>query len=264
MKDISFILPTNRPFNEYGQHIVNDVHNIMEGEDYDYEVIVYSPEEPCKHPNIKWVEEKPDINSSALGFNVGYKESCGKYVYTLTDYISISKSALKAIEFLESGVFKDRRFKVTSLIMEPINYATTHMPVIGSRCCPAWANTKIHVNQPVGPAVPTDLPWELCNPKYLKPENKHSIMTHPVLDMDTVDNLMCGHILNPKFKHHYADNWIGFFIGEKGGEFPLLCEGADVASVRTHKQYYGNDNEDFKTFCQLAVDLIHGKYKEYV
>lgn len=246
MKDISFIIPSIRKFNQFGLTVVDCLKEVLSKTDYTYEILFYSRENP-QNNDISWIEEKEIGVGPVIGYNKSFLESKGKYIYILNDKWLPNEKILKAILFLESDEFKKRKFKVTSINVHAVNhnYEITDMPILNG-CA----------------AVQSKLPPELLHPRFLEPQHRYAIFGFPVFERDTVKKYLNNHLLNPKFKAHYHDNWLSFYIGEMG-EFPLICND-------TYMDIFGgeslclDDSQDFITFCDLAVNLIRGYNINYV
>lgn len=81
------------------------------------------------------------------------------------------------------------------------------------------------------------------------------IARFPVFRRDTIMTYMNGYICHPKFKHHYVDNWLGYWMYQEG-EPTIECESYNMRTFYSAcvTKY---DTEDEKVF----LDLIQ-KYKE--
>lgn len=194
---------------------------------------------------MSWLEEKENLGC-IKGYNELFWQSKGKYIFILNDKWKITNKILKSIQFLESDIFKNRKFKITTInVHHTFNYGITDMPILnGSQLLQQY------------------LPIELLNNRFLKPEYRYPIFGFPVCERESIKKYMSNHIFNPKFKNHFADNWISFYIGEQG-EFPLVCEDS-------YMEIFGgpgidkDDAADFNTFCELAKNLINKVNLNYV
>ena len=249
MLDVSFILPTVRPYNEFAGIVVDTTKQFMDKSPYTYEILIYTQHEVPNIENVTRLEEKERTGGPVKGYNESFKESKGKYIFVLNDKWNTNTKILKAIPFLESDDFKNRKFKVTSInVVKDFSYdADTDMPIKGS-------TRETHVA----------LTPELLHPRFLEPRHKYRIFGFPVFDRETVLNHLGGYLLHPGFISHYHDNWLSFYIGEQG-EFPLLC-------IDTYMDIFDgylpslcqSDEHDFQVFCKLTTDLINGKNLNYV
>ena len=246
MCDISFILPTVRPYNQFAEIVVTAIQEFMNDSTYTYEFLVYTQQYVPNVKNVKWLKEQQTSNGPVVGYNESFKESSGKYIYLLNDKWKPNAKILKAVPFLQSDEFKDRKFKVTSVnVHSTFTYDVTGMPIKGS-------NREKDLN----------LPQELLHPRFLEPKHKYAIFGFPVYERETVLNHLSGYLLTPYFIAHYHDNWLSFYIGEQG-EFPLLC-------LDTWMDIFGggslcrSDAHDFQVFCKLAIDLINKRNLNYV
>lgn len=244
-KDISFIIPSIRTFNQFGLQVSNTLKDILSKTDYTYEILFYSKYQPIDD-SILWIEEKEVGVGPVIGYNTSFLSSTGKYIYLLNDKWIPNNKILKAIPFLESDKFKDRKFKVTSInVHHTFTYGITDMPILGG-CA----------------AKQSQLPEELKHPRFNNSQYRYAIFGFPVYERDTIKKYLCNHVLNPRFQNHYHDNWLSFYIGEQG-EFPLVCEDTYM-EIFGGGSYHANDTQDFNTFCDLAINLIRGNNLNYV
>lgn len=265
MYDISFLLLTNQEYHLGAGKVIQSIHDAIKRYPikYTYEIILYS-EKPPEDKDIIWVKDELNKSGNAIyGLNKSFQYSSGKYIFTLNDdhllpypdsFVNSfhdKNEPLKAIEFLKSDLFKDRRFKITSI------GAGSNTSVHGSTCIPSLSFLP-----------PYPLSEELKNPKYTQIPHKHLIMGYPVFERKTVINELRGFLFNPRFRHHYADNFLPFFLGESGESVQICLEtslqGFEVLESQKQISDTTNDFEDYKTFCCLVDDFVSGKNKEYV
>lgn len=244
MCDISFILPTIRPYHQYAKIVVDAIQEFMDNSEYTYEILIYTKQPVSETQNIKWLQEIHNSNGPVIGYNESFKISKGQYIYLLNDKWKPNIKILKAVSFLQSDEFKNRKYKITTINAPPNhNYQITAMPILGSQ----------HHQL---------LPAELLHPRFLLPKHRYAIFGFPVYERETVINHLNGYLLHPDFIAHYHDNWLSFYIGEQG-EFPLLC-------LDTWMDIFGggslstSDEHDFQVFCRLAKNLIHKRNLNYV
>lgn len=260
--DISFILLTNQDYEKYARIVIKSIHDtiIRYHIKYSYEILLYSSEEPLDK-DIIWV--KDEINepgNTVYGLNKMFNYSNGKYIFMLNDdhllpypdsYVNQfndKNEPLKAVEFLQSDVFKNRRFKVTSI------GAGSNVHPYGSACVPNLTCPS-----------PYPLSDELKNPKYTQTPHRHLVMGYPVLERQTVIKELRGFLFHPSFHHHYADNWLPFFIGESGEQIEICKETSLQGFCQSGgKSNTTNDEKDYFTFTRLVDDFVNGRNKEYV
>lgn len=97
-----------------------------------------------------------------------------------------------------------------------------------------------------------------CIPSDLPP---YQIVRFPVMARETIENDLNGYVYNPNFKHHYPDNWLGFWLGEMGQP------SSEISYTKLHQieerccsQY---DSYDRDIFYKLIEDFRNGE-KSYV
>ena len=103
--------------------------------------------------------------------------------------------------------------------------------------------------------------------RFTRDPHRYLIMGYPVFHRETVQKELRGFLLNPSFRHHYADNWLPFFIGEHG-EVPIVCSDTSLRGIGTaaviHTTTTVNDEYDYKVFIRLVQDFTYGFNREYV
>lgn len=180
--DISFLIPTNREYNRNARRVIDSIRNCAKG--YKYEILTFSKFEI---PDTRWFPEDycryPELGlfgqGEIYGLNWMYRNSLGKYVVICTDGTIFSKKLLTAIDVLKND-YKDKKFKIISV------------PTIGQN--------EFFINH---------VPGSEHLPKFVIPR-------YPVFDKETIEKELQGFIFNPFFKHHYADNWLGYYMGING------------------------------------------------
>jgi hypothetical protein len=265
--DISWLLPHKSEDVSLRKDVcskaIKSMQETMEGEPYNYEIVVVSKDK-VEGDNVVWVEEPKDNDGAVLGFNMAYHNAKGKYVGTLIDDCVYNKTFLKGVEFLESDAFKDRKYKITSLSPElGFDFLNTAMPIFGSLSSPAGSPQFTYCNRPVGPAFPVALPPELCLPRFHEAKYRYPVFGYVFAERENIKKYLGDNIANPRFKHRYWDNWISFYIGEMG-EFPLMCDGTySVRSNTEYSSYHNNDFYDLNIFLDLATKIIRKESLEY-
>jgi hypothetical protein len=263
MCDISFLIITNREYELWSGRTVECIHKSIKDYPikYTYEILICSPEE-ISDKNVLWVKDEFDgLGHGVAANNKMFQYSQGKYIITINDdhmfpdpslepTIYPDQKPLKAIEFLQSDVFQNRRFKVTSI------GAGWNVSVYGSTCIPSLAWPP-----------PYPLSEELKDPKYTQVPHRHLILGYPVYERATVIKELRGFLFNPSFKHRYADNWLSFFIGEND-ETIQVCVGSSLQGFGPN-QVSGETTEntveqDYHTFTRLVRNFVSGDNLEYV
>lgn len=199
--NVSFIIATCRDI-RYVNKTIESINNLPQNK-YTYEILVYSPNEVIGK-NVKWFREDM-LRGPHYGFNFLINRSQGEYIYQLVDDMAIHSNGWNAIEFLESDIFKNRKYKITTL-------NTCHEPV---RL--AWPLGKLKRED----ANPNDewIPNHLC-------------MRFPVIHREVIDKYFQKYFYHPELYYHQADAWMGYWIGETG-EPGLECLDAS-ATLHSH------------------------------
>ena len=71
---ISFLLPTNRKYEDYGALVVK---NINENCSHEKEILIFGPDE-IKDENVKWFKEEEASGGVVLGLNLLFRQSKGE------------------------------------------------------------------------------------------------------------------------------------------------------------------------------------------
>jgi len=179
--------------------------------------------------NVFWIKDGEEgvSGNGIAAYNHGYAWSLGDYIFVLNDDHLIDARSLRAIDFLESELFEDRKYKVTSI----------------------GANKGVNIyNSTLIPVMPYVEPYRCL------------IMGFPVYQRKTIRNYLGDNIFNPRFKHHYADNWLPFWLHHMG-EPPIICDDTPLYGFlgpglsTTH-----NDDYDFDVFDDLTRRFSEGDH----
>lgn len=189
--NISFLIPTNRPHEKYLDTTIFSINNI-DNLDFNYEILVSSTNSGVDSKNTKYFKDSE--NEGSIGpINFLASQASGDYICVLVDDYLPSKNLFSVINFLQSPLYDDRKYKVTSL--------SVTVP----------SNGQYY-----------QLPAELVPPSTIHPitkaERKHNrnyIMKFPTMDRKTYE-LFGEKIFHPHFLHHVADNYMSIYLGYMG------------------------------------------------
>ena len=192
-KDISFLIPTNRPHKLFLNRTLDAIQS-YNSLGYDYEILVSTTTAAKDTKNIKYFLDKENEGSIAP-INFLASQACGDYLCVLVDDYLPSSNLFSVINFLKSPIYDDRRFKITSLSV-----------TVGP------------------PGRMYRLPSERVPPAVIHPKtgsslkhNRNFIMKFPTMSRETYD-LLGKNIFHPHFIHHVADNYLSIYIGNMGEE----------------------------------------------
>lgn len=169
---LSFILPTNRS-KDRSEVIVENIRTVWKK--YDIEIIICSPEN-FEIPGVVWLKDDTEQNGSVKPINMGIKLMTGEYYVGVTDDMLFDDGSDRIIDFLESPIFNNRKFKVA--------------------CFPVQTN------------------YPILSPNYDYP--MISIAHYPVIHKTVIDNYFGGYVFNPRFHHHCVDHWIAYWMYKNG------------------------------------------------
>lgn len=181
-KDISFIMASNRPYIEFAKNFVDSIYNIKTK--YNFEIVICHPEK-IEDERIKWIKDDKCIGSS-YAFDLALKSSIGKYISVCVDDAVVIGNIFDSIDFLESELFSNRRFKITTLAGGMTDELTKPEP---------------------HPTYPT----------YLHKTNNYTnfpdcnVMCFPIVLKETIEKELGGFLFHPRIKICH-DWWLGAFL----------------------------------------------------
>lgn len=220
---ISFLMPTNKPFNEFGNKILGS----LEAADklgYDYEVLIFS-RQPISHPVCRWFDESQYPSEGAVfGYNYLYQHCDGDYIMIGVDDQQFHPSIFEIFKKLESD-FANKKFQILS----------------------APCRDKCHLN---------DDPNIGFLPRWVMPR-------FPAFSRQTIDKELNGCLFNPRFKHHYADSWLGYFMGANGQMAEECVECGGVMPFG-YNGSFPHDNYDKSVFLEMVDNHQSGIQLSYV
>lgn len=184
----SFLIATNRPYNEYAMKVVD---SLCSYNSHEFEIIVCSPN-PISDNRIKWVEDKYHSGQS-LAFFEAYQASIGEYIYILVDDHVVTGDIFGAIDFIEKNCGK---YKITTL---------------------AGGVSDEITKTERSPTFPYFL--EKTGNLFNLPD--FHVMPFPISKRDTIENLLDGYIFHPRLKTMH-DWYLGAFLflnGEPGLQY---------------------------------------------
>jgi len=106
--------------------------------------------------------------------------------------------------------------------------------------------------------LPTNRHGSCTLPDYTNCEG--IIARYPVFDRQTVEDYLGGYIYHPVFKHHYPDNWLGYWMSQQG-EPAIEINKYDMITFNNSCEKI-HDDYDEKEFRRLLknYDANDGRY----
>lgn len=187
MPEVSFIMNTNRNFQEYGAKVIQSVYNLQDK--FEYEILVYSKEDP-KHEGVIWVKEEYDTGGSIYGYNLLANIAKGDYIITIVDDYTLSPNYYNMVRHLQSEHFDDKEYVIS----------TPGITVLGSGNI-GDENIEGGNNSFTG--------------EVLNINKETHILKFPAFRRDILpkmDNCM----FHPDLIHHWGDNYASFHINQQG------------------------------------------------
>jgi hypothetical protein len=170
-KKISILIPSSN------DSIHKAVEHIEKIATCDYEIIICTPHKlNINKSNIKVIQDDDDNIGSNIPVNKCFYESSSEYFFVATDDLLIHPNCFNLIDFMESDIFNERRYKICS-----VGYEDFH-----------------------GSKVPTfSIPNAI--------QNVH-ILSFPAGKKSSVMEDLDGVIFNESYKHIWGDNWLSYFL----------------------------------------------------
>ena len=231
MLDHVIIIPSKRPI-EHIQKCLNYIYQTLNLQKYSYQIYIYSSEE-IKGDHIKWIKDYGD--SAVFGVNYIYHLIKNKTysISTFGDSVGVSPQFFDSVEYILEKFPSNRKIKIASLPDSPQ----------GTPCRLPCGEAKdfTHMQKMDG-----------CVSRF------------PILETDSVETYLNGYLFNPFFKHHWVDNWLGYYLtklGEPSFEIPL---GQLAISTIPHQQFTNHDEHDKKIILKLMEQFNTNKHTTYI
>jgi hypothetical protein len=186
LKDFSFLISSKRDYDTHARKTVDSIFELKT--DYSFEVIVCHPDE-IKDDRIKWIKDDKLIGAN-YSFHLALLNSCGRYVSICVDDCAVRGDIFGSINFLESELFKDRKFKITTLSAMPF-YGFTN-------------EVTLFEGKPKHKDVLVAMDCYLIPPRF-------NVMCFPILSRETIEKELGGFIFHPRIKSGH-DWWLGAFL----------------------------------------------------
>lgn len=188
---ISFLIPTNRRHKCYLDLTINSIKSIASNHqipDTKYEILVSSIYECANFDNVKFFIDIEN-NGSIGPINFLASQSVGKILCVLVDDYIPSDNLFSIVDFFNSNLFENRRYKVCTLAVSSG----------GRRICAELTPPSV-----THPFTGVDLK-----------HNRNYIVKFPVMDRKTYE-ILGRKIFHPSFIHHCADNYLAIYLGNLG------------------------------------------------
>lgn len=220
---VSFIIPALRDFSSYAKKTIDSI--AKSNFTFDYEVVVCSKLE-VKYDKTVWVKEPEENNGSVLPINLAYQAAKGKYFALLNDDFDIDSSFEHSIKFLESDFYQNRKIKLTAFYPDK------------------WLEQN-------------DMKWI---PDHNWNDLPCQMLCFPIGETENVRSHLGENLLDPRFKHHWSDVWLTFYIYKKFNETIPLCKNS-IITMREETSSGFNNNQDQSLYFKLIKEIDNLKYE---
>lgn len=220
--EVSFLIPALRNFSDYSLKTIKSIEESRFS--FDYEIIICSKSK-IEYNKTIWVKEPDENNGSVLPINLAFQAAKGKYFALLNDDFDINQSFENAIKFLESDFYSNRKIKLTAF------YPNKWLEQNDMKWIPDsnW----------------NDLPCQM--------------LCFPIGETENIKSNIGENLLDPRFKHHWSDVWLTFYIYKKFNEIIPLCKDG-VITMREETCNSFNNDKDQSLYFNLIKDLENIRY----
>lgn len=125
---------------------------------------------------VVYIKEEGNKNGCVKAYNDGFNVSTGNYIFLCSDDHVFDANCTRVLDVLESRLFTNRKYKIVCL--------------------------------------PTNKHGPCKLPEYTNCDS--IIARYPVFDRQTIEEHLGGYVYHPSFKHHYPDNWLGYWMAQQG------------------------------------------------
>jgi glycosyltransferase involved in cell wall biosynthesis len=234
--DASFLMSSIKRYEDFGEKFVSSIYEIAKNKNYTFEIIISHPQK-IDDERVIWINEEENLGQE-VAFNNCAKISKGDYLFICVDDHIATGDIFGVIDFLNSDLFKDRKYKTTTLaggMTDDITFVE-HSP-----SHPYLLDEENTFNMP-----------------------RFHVMPFPVVKRSTYKNLLGGYMMHPKL-WSMADWYLGaflFFNGEPG----LQYNGAKFESLPHDPGGPQQGKPDFKVTYNSVYKLIknYKKGENYV
>lgn len=248
-KKISFIIASKRPYEQYAKNFVDNLCNSNHSKNF--EIVI------C-HPNIIddnriiYVEDDKRIGSS-YAYNKAFEHSTGDYISVCIDDGILLGDIFSVIDFLESDLFSNRKFKITTLAGGLTDELTRPEPQ------PTYPEYLIKTNNYT--TFPTN-----CN-----------VACFPIVKRETIEKYL-GSLWHPRIKIAH-DWWLGSFLAlndepiiqYNAAKFEISSNSSEfiidpilkVASPRFFGESYVNTYRLIKNY-KIGMNYVYDTEEDYL
>jgi hypothetical protein len=220
---VSFLIPALRNFSNYSQKTIDSI--TKSNFSFDYEVVVCSKFE-IKYDKTVWIKEPEENNGSVLPINLAYQAAKGKYFALLNDDFDVDSSFENSIKFLESNFYQNRKIKLTAF----------------------YPNKWIEEN---------DMKWI--------PDHNYNflpcqMLCFPIGNKENIQSYLGPNLLDTRFKHHWSDVWLTYYLYKKYNEIIPLCK-ESIITMRESTCNNFNNGPDQNLYFNLAANINNISYE---
>ena len=234
--DISFLMSSIKRYEDFGTNFVSSIYELAKESKYTFEIIVSHPNK-IDDDRVIWLEEKENLGQE-VAFNNCARISKGDYLAVCVDDHFAGGDVFGVIDFLKSDLFKDRKFKITTLaggLTDEITFVEegpTHRNLLQAEN--VFSMPRFHVTP------------------------------FPIVERSTYENLLGEHIMHPKL-WSMADWYLGAFL-YYNGEQAIQYNGAKYHRLPNDPMTVQSELKDFSITYNSVYKLIknYKKGMDYV
>ncbi len=181
--DISFLMSSIKRYEDFGTNFVSSIYELAKESKYTFEIIVSHPNK-IDDDRVVWLEEKENLGQE-VAFNNCARISKGDYLAVCVDDHFAGGDVFGVIDFLKSDLFKDRKYKVTTLAGGLSDEITFVEP------------KPTHIN--------------LLDRENVFGMPRFHVMPFPIVERETYKDLLGDYVMHPKL-WSMADWYLGAFL----------------------------------------------------
>jgi hypothetical protein len=226
--DICFQIVSTRSYDDYAKGLVDTINLAHNQQKYSYKIAICSPKK-IKDDNIIWFEDTHQTGAMyAHNYLYNQSKSMCDIGVILSDACRLLPECFDAVEFLLSKKFTNKKYQITSFCDRKNHPLCLHS-----------CSELVHL-------------YNITQDPILV--SGGAVVRFPIFTIETIEKHLCQHVVHPQFKHHYADNWMGYFIASQGE--PVQEYNETMIWAVPHQSFSCNNQHDL----QLLYDLI-GSYQ---
>jgi glycosyltransferase involved in cell wall biosynthesis len=238
--DVTILMVSIKDYNNFGSKVVDAIYS--KDTDKTFEVIVCHPEHIDDKRVVHITDNKKTGATSALNHCVRYSK--GDVIFAINDDNDPTHDLFGAYDFLQSGIFSDKKFRVATFPGGNSPQISYNGPIASSSSCP-------------GKEILDKLDCFVEVPRF-------PVMCYPIVDRETLVKHFDYCIFHPSLKY-FGDIWLGGFLHLNGYEAHQYngCFFRSIGGVDYGSSYCPIMKQNTKQFELEAFVNLYRLFKHY-